>query len=180
MLISASYSAQLTTETKISIQFDRDKLKTRTESKEQFLLKSIAQGNRHAFWQLWLLYQDYLYRRCQMWMGGNHTDAEEALSQARLKAWEKLPKYAEKITNTKAWLTRMTHNLCVDLHRERQRRAKNTDSLEEIALTAPHIVASNSDSPESAILHHELKFYIRRAIDALPPRLRDPWILLYY
>ncbi|MEO1378479.1 MAG: hypothetical protein AAFW70_30300, partial [Cyanobacteria bacterium J06635_10] len=46
----------------------------------------------------------------------------------------------------------MTHNLCMDLHRKRQRRAQNTDRIEEIAVTDPDIVASKSDSPESAIL----------------------------
>ncbi len=180
MLTSASYNAQLTTYQKSSIQLKKDILKTETESKEQILLQSIAEGNRHAFWQLWLPHQDYLYCRCQMWMGGNNTDAEEALSRARLKAWEKLPNYASKITNLKAWLTRMTHNLCVDIHRERQRRAKNTENMDAITVTDSEIIASNSDSPESAILRQELKIYIRRAIDALPPRLQEPMILLCY
>ncbi|MDJ0533200.1 MAG: RNA polymerase sigma factor [Xenococcaceae cyanobacterium MO_207.B15] len=180
MLTSASYNCQITVYQKRSIKLNKDILKTRTESKEQILLQSIAEGNRHAFWQLWLLYQDYLYRRCQMWMGGNHTDAEEALSRARLKAWEKLPNYASTITNPKAWLTRMTHNLCVDIHRERQRRAKNTESMDAITVTDSEIIASNLDSPESAILRQELKIYIRRAINALPPRLREPMILLCY
>ena len=99
----------------------------KSKSKEQYLLQKIAQGNYYAFWQLWLLYQDYLYRRCQMWMGGNQIDAEEVLSQARLKAWETLPNDALKITNPKAWLTRMTHHLCVDIYRKRQRLAKNVD-----------------------------------------------------
>lgn len=180
MLTSASYGYQLTTEPTISIQLKKDTQITNTESKEQFLLQSITEGNRHAFWQLWLLYEKYLYHRCKIWMGGNDIDAEEALSQSRLKAWEKLPNYASKITNPKAWLTRMTHNLCMDLHRKRQRGAQNTDRIEEIAVTDPDIVASNSDSPESVMLNHELKIYIRHAINSLPPRLRDPWNLLYY
>ncbi len=148
--------------------------------KEQLLLQNIVEGNHHAFWQLWLLYQDYLYHRCLIWMGHNHLDAEEALSLARLNAWEKLPNYASKITNPKAWLTRITHNLCIDLHRKRQRQANNTDSIEEIAVTSPDMVCSLSDSPESAILHDELKIYIHGAINALPPRLRDTWNLFYY
>ena len=179
MLVSAIYS-QLTGYQKSSIEPKRDILKTRIDSKEQYLLQCITQGNRQAFWKLWLLYENYLFRRCQMWMGGNDIDAEEALSQARLKAWEKLPNYASKITNPKAWLTRMTHNLCVDIHRERQRRAKNIESIDAITVADSEIMASNSDSPESGILRQELKIYIRRAINALPPRLREPMILLCY
>ena len=152
----------------------------KTKSKEEYLLQRIAQGNHDAFWQLWLRYQDYLYHRCQMWMGGNQIDAEEALSQARLKAWEKLPQYASKITNAQAWLTRMTHNLCVDIHRQRQRRAKNTDTIDDMAIKTSNTGAYYSDVPELAILHHELKIYIHRAIKSLPPKLRDVWSLIYY
>lgn len=180
MLTSDSDAYQATAEHTSSIQIQENTLEKKTESKEQFLLQSIAQGNRHDFWQLWLLYEDYLYHCCQIWMGGNDIDAEEVLSQARLKAWEKLPNYASKITNPKAWLTRMTHNLCMDFHRKRQRCAQSTDRIEEIAVTDPNIVASNSDSPESVMLNHELKIYIRHAINSLPPRLREPWNLLYY
>ena len=179
-MLPAAISYDLKTDQQSSIELNRDILVTTIESKEQYLLESIIQGNPQAFWQLWLLYEKYLYRRCQMWMGGNEIDAEEALSQARLKAWEKLPNYASKITNPKAWLTRMTHNLCVDVHRKRQRSANNTDSIEEMAVTDPNILASNSDSPESVILNDELKICIQQAINSLPPRLRDVWSLYYY
>jgi RNA polymerase sigma-70 factor (ECF subfamily) len=49
-----------------------------------------------TFWQLWQQNQTYLYRCCLKWMNGNRIDAEEALSQAMFKAWEKLPDHAEK------------------------------------------------------------------------------------
>ncbi len=86
---------------------------------EKFLLKSISQGNDDAFWELWLLHQDYLYYRCLSWMNGNHTEAENVLSQASLKAYEKLPHYASKIINIKAWLITLTYNLCIDAYRKK-------------------------------------------------------------
>lgn len=49
-------------------------------------------------------------------MNGNRTEAEDALSRAKLKAWEKMQKLAQKIVNLKAWLTRLTHNFCIDIH----------------------------------------------------------------
>ncbi|NEO29344.1 MAG: RNA polymerase sigma factor [Symploca sp. SIO3C6] len=146
-------------------------IESSTESQEQILLKSLSAGDRSVFWLLWSHYQDYLYRRCFQWMGSKHTDAEEALSRATLKAWNQLPKYAHKITNLRAWLTRLTHNLCVDMHRESNRGAISMESFEEIAL------GDSSDSPESALLRSELSMYIRRAINALPSRLRDAFSL---
>ncbi len=67
-----------------------------------------------GFWWLWQKYRHYLHSCCLKWMGGNPTDAEDALSRAMLKAWEKVQKYAGKISNFKAWLTTLTHNLCMD------------------------------------------------------------------
>ncbi|MEG5037567.1 MULTISPECIES: sigma-70 family RNA polymerase sigma factor [unclassified Microcoleus] len=132
-----------------------------------------------AFWQLWQQNRDYLYRCCLRWMGGNATDAEEVLSRAMLKALDKLPDYAEKITNLRAWLTRLTHNLCIDIHRERRRKAMQMEDIEEVAATGSSAVISGLNSPEEALLHHELGQYIRRAIDTLPSRLRNPFILRY-
>ncbi|MGB3205057.1 MAG: hypothetical protein WBB28_08720 [Crinalium sp.] len=48
----------------------------------------IALDIQSNFWQQWQQYQDYLYRCCIKWMGGNPIDAEDALSRAMLKAWE--------------------------------------------------------------------------------------------
>lgn len=150
------------------------------ETEEQFLLKQLYQGNPTAFWTLWKRHQNYLYSRCLTWMNGNQADAEEALSLARLKAWEKLPKHAEKITNPKAWLTRFTYNLCVDIHRGRQRGAVGIESIEEMAVAGNEDVASSSVSPEISMLSSELEMYIRHAIDNLPPKLRQTFILYCY
>jgi RNA polymerase sigma-70 factor (ECF subfamily) len=144
------------------------------------LLKSLSQGDRTAFWLLWKRYQTYLYHRCLTWMGGNSTDAQEALSQATLKAWDKLPIYAEKINNPKAWLTRMTHNLCVDMHRKRNRGARGIESIEDVAGGEDNTVTSNFESPESAVLRRELELYTRRAVNTLSPKLRNPFILRFY
>jgi RNA polymerase sigma-70 factor (ECF subfamily) len=86
-----------------------------------------------AFWKLWQDNQDYLYRCCRKWMG-NPTDAEDALSRAMLKAWEKLRDCTDDIKNFKAWLTKLTYNLCADIHRERNRGAVGVDSLDTIAI----------------------------------------------
>lgn len=143
-------------------------------------IRGCPEDIEKAFWQLWHQNRDYLYRCCLRWMGGNPTDAEEVLSRAMLKAWDKLPDYAEKITNLRAWLTRLTHNLCIDIHRERRRKAMQIEDIEEVAARESSAVISFFDSPEEALLHHELGQYIRRAIDTLPSRLRNPFILRYY
>ena len=130
------------------------------------------------FWQEWVQYQDYLYHCCLNWMGGNPSDAEDALSRAMLKAWEKAQKFAGKIANFKAWLTRLTENLCVDIHRERSRGANRVEDIEGIG--EEKRLVSVEDIPIRALETDEKRMAIRGAIDNLPARLRETFILHFY
>lgn len=132
-----------------------------------------------TFWQQWQQYRDSLYRCCIKWMGGNPTDAEDALSRAMLKAWEKVQKYAVgEIANFKAWLTKLTYNLCIDIYRERSRGANQVEDIEAIPEEKGMICFDNT--PESALETDEKKIVIRHAIDNLPTRLRETFILHFY
>lgn len=134
-----------------------------------------------GFWQQWQQYQDYLHRCCIKWMGGNPTDAEDALSRAMLKAWEKVQKYAAgEISNFKAWLTTLTRNLCVDIYRERSRGANRVEDIEGYASSEEQGLLRSEDTPEIALETGEKRIVIRRAIDNLPPRLRETFILHFY
>lgn len=105
-------------------------------------------------------------------------DAEDVLGRAMLKALEKLPAYAKEITNLSAWLTRVSYNLCMDLHRERARREVGVENLEDVEATD---VGSeiNTESPESTLVRREQSARLRRAIANLPNNLREPFILRF-
>jgi RNA polymerase sigma factor (sigma-70 family) len=133
-----------------------------------------------ALMQQWQQYRDYLYHCCIKWMGGNPTDAEDALSRAMLKAWEKVQKYAGEIDNFKSWLSTLTHNLCVDIHRERSRGANRVEDIEVYASSEEQGLVSFEETPESAMETGEKKIVIRRAIDNLPTRMRETFILHFY
>ena len=155
-------------------------ISSKISSQEEILLYQLAQGDRNVFWKLWNLYRDYLYARCQTWMGGNHFDAEEAMSLAAMKAWHKLPEHASKITNLKGWLNRLTHNLCIDLHRQRQRHAVSTDNMDDQQHNLWETGHSSVSNPETILLEKEFNIYLRYCIERLPSRLRNPLILKYY
>ncbi|MDZ8023721.1 MAG: RNA polymerase sigma factor [Nostoc sp. DedQUE01] len=134
---------------------------------------------RTDFWLLWQQYRDYHYSRCLQWMGGDRNDAEDSLSLAMLKAWKKWPDYAGKMTNPKAWLTRLIHNLCMDIHRKRKRSEQSIENIEDIKFADGLEVTSSIESPESDICRREMRAYLYDTIEALPPRLRYPFILHY-
>lgn len=133
-----------------------------------------------VFWQEWQEYQDHLYRCCFKWMDGNYTDAEEALSRAAIKAWDKVKDGKYIVTNFKAWFTRLTHNLCVDIHRENNRGIRRVESIEAMAESEGDKLASHDENPIQAASRLELDFLVKNAIEKLPPRLREVFILYFY
>jgi RNA polymerase sigma factor (sigma-70 family) len=111
-------------------------------------------------------------------MGGNATDAEDALSRAMLKAWEKAQKYAGEIANLKAWLTKLTRNLCLDIHRESSRSANRVENIDAIPSSDQEGLVYLDDKP-CAMETDERRIVIHRAIANLPTRLRETFILHY-
>ncbi|NET55972.1 MAG: RNA polymerase sigma factor [Symploca sp. SIO2E6] len=146
---------------------------------EQLLLENLVQGDDKAFWQLWELYQDYLYHRCLNWMGGNRFQAQDALSGIMLKAWDKLPQFAAKITNLKGWLTRFAHNFCIDLHRENNQGITGVENLEVMATEERNGLLPEWETPGKVLEKRELLAVIRRAIEDLPENLRQVCVLRF-
>ncbi|NEO57733.1 MAG: RNA polymerase sigma factor [Okeania sp. SIO3B5] len=132
------------------------------------------------FWEQWIEHQDMLYRCCLRLMNSNHTDAEDALSLAMLKAWEKVQRFRVQITNIKAWLIQLTRNLCIDIIRERSRHARGVESIEWVSETDEMGMASSVELPESFLEREERSIEIRQAIADLPERLRGTFILHFY
>lgn len=131
------------------------------------------------FWQQWEQHRDYLYRCCLKWTDGNATNAEEILSRAMLKAFEKTRDCIDAITNLKAWLTRLTYNLCMDVHRENKRLRERVESWEVMIEKGEEGLVSLCKTPETAALGSELAAIIHRAIEDLPALLREPFILYF-
>ena len=149
---------------------------TRTE--EHQLLQRLATGEINAFWQIFQQHRDYLFRCCLKWMNGNSTEAEDLLSQAMVKAWEKAQKYAGKIENFKCWLTTLTRNLWIDL--TRRRGANQVEDIEVYGEGDEVGLVSVEETPASALDCDEKKRVIRAAIDVLPTRLRETFLLHFY
>jgi RNA polymerase sigma-70 factor (ECF subfamily) len=150
------------------------------EERTRQLLCRVAEGNIPAFWMLWDLHRGHLYQLCLWQMGGVQEDAEDALSRAMLRALEKLPDNACKIGNFKAWLSRLTLNLCVDMHRERRRQVRRLESIESTLPGAGERVPIRVDSPEEGLINREVFAYVCSAVDDLPRRLREPFVLRFF
>lgn len=146
----------------------------------QGLLRHVAAGDSSAFWELWEAHKKYLYTICLRQMGGVQADAEDALSRAMIKAWDRLPAHADKIDNLRAWLARLTHNLCLDMHRERRRLTRDVESIEDIVAADYEALSRPTGSPEEIMQRREECSCLRRLIGQLSPSLRWPLVMHYF
>ncbi|ABG51754.1 RNA polymerase, sigma-24 subunit, ECF subfamily [Trichodesmium erythraeum IMS101] len=129
------------------------------------------------FWQEWQKHQDYLYHCCVKWMGGNSINAEDALSMAMLKAREKVQKCHKTIDNFKAWLAKLTYNLCMDLLKQSARYHQKVEDLDLVLSRADG--RTQRGDPFFAVAYGELEDFCRLAIDNLPKRLRETFALFF-
>jgi RNA polymerase sigma-70 factor (ECF subfamily) len=128
-------------------------------------------GEQAALLDAWVHYRGRLHALCLRWVGGDADDAADVLSQVALRAVEEHAEQATVISNYRGWLTRLAWNLCMDLHREKALRFR---TLERFALHSRIDVAARETHAEAEYLGRELGARILRAIDGLPPRLREP------
>ncbi len=78
----------------------------------------------------------YCYR-----MLGSGAEAEDAVQDTLLKAWKAFDRF-EGRSSIRSWLYRIATNICMDMHRSPQRRARPMD------LTEPSTVATAQLSPQ--------------------------------
>ncbi len=129
----------------------------------------LVQGPSDDFWQVWLRYRPELFKWGLRLMSGNQADAEDALSVALLRAREVFPRQAQAITDKRAWLRRLVRNICIDMHRARQR----FDSSPAEELISEECVPE--PTPEERFLQLQLGSQLAERVDELRVALREPF-----
>ncbi len=136
------------------------------------LLRSLNSGNASAFWTLWLEHAPHLLAVCLREMNGNRADAEDALHEAMLRAYDKLPRFAAGISSPRSWLIRMTSNVCKDIHRHRFRSAQLSGQLVVLhgdRMQMPEIFRNDREPDVDAAT----------LVSLLPDRLREVFVLRF-
>ena len=147
---------------------------------ETILIERMEQGDYSVFWELWNNHKDYLYSYCLRKMNNNATEAQEVLSISMLKAWDKLPVYAHKITNLRGWLRRLTQNICIDFHRQRNRSFTVIENIDELSpVVKNNDVSKSTNSPDKFVMGDELKMVLYQGINLLSDSLKIPFILRF-
>lgn len=121
--------------------------------------------------RIWREHAPEILERCHRWTGGRADDAQEAFSRAWARAVGKFASPGFAPTDVRAWLLTLTYRVCMDLHRERRRRAEET--LEPADAPTPAYLGVMENDPERLALDRELTDFLLQGISELPSRLRE-------
>ncbi len=133
---------------------------------------------KYSFWQVWMKHQEYLRKKSFHLLDSNRDDAEDALSTAMLKALQNFVETSGGVVNTRAWLTTILYNACMDGHRNAKRRKDlfmETEGSEFENLSSEY--GGRGQSPEDIVRIRESLEDLYRLILDLPPALREPLLL---
>jgi len=145
---------------------------------EQGLIKDAQHGDLDAFNRLVLAHQDRLFNQAYR-MLGEDAAAADVTQDAFLAAYHKLHTY--RGGSFRAWLLRITTNLCYDELRRRKRHP--TTALEPLddddqEIESPRWLVDSADTPEQAAERAELWRAIQRCLNHLSPDFKAALVLV--
>lgn len=91
------------------------------------LAEAARAGSKEAFSELYGRYKDKLYRYA-LYRLGNQQDAEDAVSECVLAAWQGIPQL-KKAEAFGAWIFRILHNCCIRQIRESVSLRENMQNI---------------------------------------------------
>ena len=104
-------------------------------------------------------------------------DAEEALNDTYLKAWQSMP--PKKPAVLRLFLAKITRNLAIDRWRKNTAEKRGKGETQVLLDELAECVAG-SESPETELLRKELTASLNRFLRKLPEKDRTVFLLRYY
>ncbi len=103
---------------------------------------------------------------------GRHDEAEDLTQEIFLKIFKSLDKF-NRDADFSTWLSSVARNYCIDRYRAGKReREVVVDDL----LAFDHAPAA-SGNPHRALEDRDVKTFVRKGLDVLPPKLREAVVL---
>lgn len=130
-----------------------------------------------GFWTAWNSHREYLHRLSMLWMNVSSMEAEDALSDATVRAFEKYKKHYHNINNERAWFARLLHNICIDRHRANKRRFQLGERVKEVKTIDESAIETVVLTPEGQLLNSELGQAMYEAICQLAEKLQKPLVM---
>ena len=141
----------------------------------KLLVKKSQKGNKKAFEQLVVIYQDRIYALSYQ-LTGNQADAQDLAQNVFIKAYQALSGFRNE-ADFGTWLHRITVNLSINEKRKR----KPDVYLDSPVLTdegkITRLLDSGVESPEEAYENLEFSTMVQNALKQLSPEHRTVLVL---
>jgi RNA polymerase sigma factor (sigma-70 family) len=131
-----------------------------------------------SFWLVWLQHREYLRKKSLYLLDAHREDAEDALSNAMLKAFHHFVDSSGGVENMRGWLSTIVYNACMDGHRHAKRSRDlftETEAAEYENLASGG--GSSAQTPEDIVRAQESLEDLYRLITELPEALRSPLLM---
>src|SRR4030042_1740590 len=137
------------------------------------LISSFKRGDKSAFEEIVLRYQNRIYNLC-IYMLGNIHEAEDVAQDTFIKAYQNLNKFKPD-SSLHTWLYRIAVNTCIDYKRKPFFESLFKSSKEGDEFVADH--PSYSPSPERLYESEQIGKAIHLALGRLSEKLRTVIVL---
>ncbi len=139
------------------------------------LVRQAKEGNAEAFQELYRVYGkkilNYVYR-----MTGSRDEAEDLMQDTFVLAYRKLKSLKEN-TRFQSWLFRIAQNNIYQRYRNRSPETESVESEETREFADREGPIEPLRTPEQVFLSQELERVIQAAIDDLPEKYRQVFVL---
>jgi RNA polymerase sigma-70 factor (ECF subfamily) len=143
------------------------------------LVALAATGDHRAFEVIMRRNNRALYRTARSVLKDD-ADAEEALQDAYIRAYQALPQFRSE-SSLSTWLTRIVLNKSLERLRKRKRQpvSASTDNIVDFEkhLQMASLDNSSTQSPERAAMRAQMRTLLERRIDELPAPFRTVFVL---
>jgi RNA polymerase sigma-70 factor, ECF subfamily len=138
-------------------------------------IRRIAQGDRHAFADLYRARMADLIRYAAALLAGDQAEAADAVDEAFLDVWRHAGRFTGE-GSAEGWLRRIVRNKTIDAIRKRKSGTFSGEEAEERIASLP----DTSNTPEENAQATSAQNELRAALDRLSPEHREVVWLCYF
>lgn len=138
------------------------------------LVKIFQSDDSHgAFTALVMRYQKRIYFAARRMVDGDHSEADEIAQDTFVKAYESLPGFRGD-SKFYTWIYRIMVNTVIG--RARKTKSRQSVDIDDLA----HTLESQEPTADQMVESRETKRLIERAIETLPPKQKEVFLMRFY
>jgi RNA polymerase sigma factor (sigma-70 family) len=142
-------------------------------SDEELAARFRAGERNVSFTMLVERYQKRIYLSARRLAGGDHDEADDIAQETFVKMYDALDGFRGE-AKLYTWLYRIMMNAVI--HRSRKKKTRNAVSVDDVSET----LVSNELTPDGRMEKAETTRLIEEAIELLPPKQREVFLLRFY